>query len=487
MKKTLLLSIAASAVLFAGGDIVEPTPITEAAPCATSNLKWYGQTVLYYQTQENINAVADNKLFDGDVARANAGLKLGVTGSNLLGTGLGFGAEVVYLTSLGLENDGDAIGVPAAGFVDGGADGIVNNYVSNVMQLASETGELDSGELTQAYLSYTMDNTTVKVGRMELPQSLSPFAFSETWNVFANTFDAALLVNTDLPDTTLVLAYVLNSNQIGNLSVWDEIGVNGGLRPGNDGAFMVTAQNKSVQGLELTGSFYYIAESSPLAGKNNALAAWAGGLGDAKDAMALWGDAKFMMPVAGHDIGFGVQGGMVDAGNTDPTIAYGAKAMGKFNFPAFGNVALCAAYTGVDMGGMLNASIVNVGTGVKTPLYTQMVANQNYISGDMSNFGEANTMMIKASATYDLPALGNVGLSVAYSTTEIVNGITGAAPFAAVINENDFAELDVVATTKLGGAEVLAAYVNQTQDNSLAVGSNEIDTQIVRVWAKWNF
>ena len=479
MKKTLLLSIAASAVLFAGGDIVEPAPITEAAPCATSNLKWYGQTVLYYQTLEdtaNLNALpagVEGELFDGNTAQANVGLKLGVTGSNLLGTGLGFGAEVIYLTTLGLETE---------------VDGVNQTYVIAPMQLASQTGELNSGELTQAYLSYTMGNTTAKVGRMELPQELSPFAFSETWNVFANTFDAALVINSDLPDTTLVLAYVMNANQIGNLSTWDEIGVNGNLRRGNDGALMVTAQNKSVEAL--TGSFYYIAESSPLAGENNDLALWFaadGGATTAEDVMALWGDAKFSMPVAGHEIGFGVQGGMVDAGNTDPTIAYGAKASGKFNFPAFGNVALCAAYTGVDMGGMINASIQNVATGVKTPLYTQMIANQNWISGDMSNFGEANTMMIKASATYDLPALGNVGLSVAYSTTEIVNGITGVAPFAAVINQNDFAEIDVVATTKLGGAEVLAAYVNQTQDNSLVVGSDEIDNQIVRVWAKWNF
>ena len=47
-----------------------------------------------------------------------------------------------------------------------------------------------------------------------LPKSLSPFAFSEGWNVFKNTFEAALVVNTDLPDTTLVYAYVTRSNDV---------------------------------------------------------------------------------------------------------------------------------------------------------------------------------------------------------------------------------------------------------------------------------
>jgi len=57
MKKLLLLSIAASAVLFAGGDIKEVViPEEVVVPCPTSNLKWYGQTVLYYQTAEGINA-----------------------------------------------------------------------------------------------------------------------------------------------------------------------------------------------------------------------------------------------------------------------------------------------------------------------------------------------------------------------------------------------------------------------------------------------
>jgi hypothetical protein len=446
MKKTLLLSMAASAVLFAGGDIAPVVvPEVPTEPCATSNLKWYGQTVLYYQTTEAGNAATNFELFDGNVARANAGLKLGVTGSNLMGTGLGFGAEVIALGTLGLEKDNDGAGN--------------QDYVSNVM--AGVNGNLNGGEVTQMYLSYAMGNTAIKAGRMELPKSLSPLAFSETWNVFANTFEAALVVNTDLPDTTLVGAWVARGNGmrgsavgIYDLGVWNDIGAN------DNGAFMVTAVNKTIEGLTLTGTFYYLAEAGVAA----------------EDAMALWGDAKFAMPVAGNTIAFGVQGGMIDVDDVDPTIAYGAKASGTFNIPAFGSVALCAAYSGVDLqNGAANLAVRNLATGIKTPLYTQMVLNQDYISGALSAAGTADTMMVKGTATYDIPALGNVAFTVAYSMTERETG--------AGVAMNDYNELDVVATTKLGGAEVLAAYVMTEVDD----GNDATDMDAVRIWAKWNF
>jgi len=451
MKKTLLLSMAASAVLFAGGDIVEPViPAAEpvAAPCPTSNLKWYGQTVLYYETTEAGNAATDYELFDGNAAIANAGIQIGVTGSNLLGSGLGFGAEVVALGTLGLEKDGEF-----------NANGVfIHDYVSGVAQLADQSGtDLNSGELTQLYLSYTLGNTTAKVGRMQLPQSLSPFAFSEDWNVFKNTFEAALLINSDLPDTTLVGAWVKGLNSIYNLGSW--IDANDG-----DGIFMLTAQNKSIEGLTLTASVYYASEMKILA---------------EEDLLIAWGDAKFMMPVAGHQIGFGVQGGMIDIGLDDPTMAYGAKAMGKFNLPAVGNVALCAAYSGVDKQELANLSTTNF-MNQRTPLYTQLLLNDDYISGGSSN--TADTFMVKASGEYELPEMlgmkgNNIALSVAYSQTtmEDVNGNDALG--------GDYTELDVVASTKLAGAEVMAAYIMTEVDD----GSDATDSDNVRIWAKWNF
>lgn len=464
MKKTLLLSIAASAVLFAGGEIVppsEPCPIAE--PCAEASksaLKWYGQTVLYYQTSELGEAVANNELFDGDQSAANLGIKLGVTGANLAGTGLGFGLEIVALGSAGLEKDGDAFVTGTSG-IDGGVtlsgpdtpDGKINDFVDDTMQKTS--GGINGGELTQAYLTYAIANTTVKAGRMELPKNLSPFAFSEKWNVFSNTFEAALVVNAgDIPDTTLVGAWVMRANAIGNLGAWSDTGVN------DNGIFMLTAVNKSVAGLALTGTVYF----APEAGKTVD-----------SDLMVLWGDAKFSTKVAGSTINVAAQGGMIDIDLDDPTIAYGVKAGGKYDVPAIGNVALCVAYTGVDLQNADNVSVQNLATGVKTPLYTQMVANQAAISGATSANGTADTIMVKGSATYDIPAIGSTTLIAQYSMTTRESG--------AGVELNDYNELDVIAKTKLYGATVLAAYVHQENDDSV----DATDNDIVRVWAKWNF
>ncbi len=465
MKKTLLLSIAASAVLFAGGEIVppsEPCPIAE--PCveaSKSALNWYGQTVLYYQTSELGDAATNNELFDGDQSAANLGLKLGVTGANLAGSGLGFGLEVIALGSAGLEKDGDAF-VDGTSGVDGGTtlnghgtpDGKINDFVDDTMQKTS--GGINGGELTQAYLTYAIANTTVKVGRMELPKNVSPFAFSESWNVFKNTFEAALVVNAgDVPDTTLVGAWVMRANAIGNLGDWSDMGVN------DNGVFMLTAINRSVAGLALTGTMYYAPEMANLE----------------EDAIIFWGDAKFSTKVAGATVNVAAQGGMIDLDLDDPSIAYGVKAGGKYDIPAIGNVALCVAYTGVDLQDVDNAPIKNLATGVKTPLYTQMIANQNAISGATSKMGTADTIMVKGSGTYDIPALGTTTLIAQYSTTEREAGIDGSATIS------DYNELDVIAKAKIKGAVVLAAYVHQENDDD----NDATDNDIVRVWAKWNF
>ena len=61
----------------------------------------------------------------------------------------------------------------------------------------------------------------------------------------------------------------------------------------------------------------------------------------------------------------------------------------------FGDFSAVAAYTSVDMDDptVLNVlTVTNFGTGVKSPLYTQMVLNQVFIDG---HFGDSDTWMVK--------------------------------------------------------------------------------------------
>ncbi len=358
-----------------------------------------GQAVVYYQTVEN---GGDTAFFDKGNSQANVGLQLNANSD--LGNGFGLGLQGTALGTAGLEN----------------------NLVSNVMQKAD--GTLNGAALTKAYLTKKIANTTLKIGRQELPKSLSPLAFSESWNVFKNTFDAAVAINTDIPDTTVVGAYVSKSNNHGKLSSFNNL-ASGAIAKG---AYMLTVANKSSKMAQPTLSYYALRD-----------------VAGAESGSALWADVQVD---AGLPVKLGLQGGQVDlANNLDKTTAYGAKLTGKAS-----NVALKLAYTSVDDGA---ASVQNVGTGVKTPLYTQMVANQGAISSD------ADTVLLQAA----MPLAGGKAIAQYGLTTD-----NSAA-------KNDSNELDLLYKFKALGTNMLAAYVRVDSDNA------KDPANIIRIWSRYNF
>jgi hypothetical protein len=419
MKKLLILSAAASAVLMAGGDIAPVEPAV-AAPVVAQSSGWdfSGQAVVYYQTGDYATGVAalggatDADLFDQDGSRADFGLQLRAVNKDVF-AGIGAGVEVSGVSTLNLENW----------------------MVSDVMQGTGGSdvdGLTDGGWISQMYLTYGVANTTFKLGRQELPKALSPFAFSENWNVFKNTFDAALVVNTDIANTTIVGAWVggANHNGLGALNdLTDFNSVND-----DDGIYLLTVQNKSIENLTLTGSWYYAAEY--VAGE---------------DANILWGDAHYKF----SDYCVAAQVGTVMSDEfNDDTVAWGLKAGG--NFGIF-NASL--AYSSVDDG---DAGVFNVG-GVKTPLYTQMIANQDAIRYDSDSF--VARVGVKALS-------GKFGLAYDYSDTN------DASSFG-----DDYQELDFTYKTKVFNdtTTLFAGYIYQDAD-AWADAKNT-----VRFWARYNF
>jgi len=422
MKKTLLLSAVASTMIMAGGDIapVEPVVETPAVAVAPSGWDFSGQAVVYYQTGDYPTAVAaafngatSADLFDQDGSRADFGLQLRAVNKDVV-AGIGFGGEVSALSTLNLENF----------------------LVSDVMQGTGVLGDVDDvtdgGWISQLYLTYAIGNTSFKLGRQELPKALSPFAFSENWNVFKNTFDAALVVNTDLPNTTLVGAWVggANHNGLGALAnLTDFNSVND-----DNGIYMLTAQNKSFAGLTLTGTWYYAADY--VAGE---------------DANILWGDAAY---AADSFYGALQAGTVMSDGFADDTVAFGVKAgtdLGMFNVEL--------AYSSVDDGGI---GVFNVG-GVKTPLYTQMILNQDAIRYDSDSFV----------ARAGVKALGGkFGLAYDYSDTN------DASVFG-----DDYSELDLTYKTKVfnDAATLFAGYIYQDAD------AWDDSRNTIRVWGRYNF
>ena len=164
---------------------------------AIDNVKVSGDAKLFYSTDDadyadvsGIKAAGDTSgsMFSKQNSAGQAALGLGLTAD--LTSGVSAGAHMTALTTLGLEGQ----------------------LVSNVWE--GTNGVTDSYIVDEAWIAGTYGKTTGKVGRMELD---TPLVFTEKWSIAKNTFEAAVLINQDIPDTTVVGAYVGAGN--GNAAV----------------------------------------------------------------------------------------------------------------------------------------------------------------------------------------------------------------------------------------------------------------------------
>lgn len=213
-----------------------------ASASAIDNIKISGDAKVYYGTfkdsvdNSNFSGTDKAKFFKKDSSMADTALRLGVTADLL--PNLSFGATAYAVSTLGLENN----------MVDATWTGGHRDVVE------------DNGWLGELWLAYTMGKTTAKVGRMELD---TPLAFSEKWNIAPNTFDAAVLINQDIPDTTLVAAWVGKDNSgngtIGHGVVTDEAKFSDFVIKG---AYAVGAINNSFKPLTAQAWYYNVKQAA---------------------------------------------------------------------------------------------------------------------------------------------------------------------------------------------------------------------------------
>jgi imipenem/basic amino acid-specific outer membrane pore len=113
-------------------------------------------------------------------------------------------------------------------------------------------------QISEAYLSYTLGKTTALVGRMFLD---TPLVASSGSRVVKDAFEGAAIINTDLPNTTLIAGYVQKfqnrTDGDGNIGKFNKTFATGSTIdiPVEDGAFTLAAINKSVTGLTLTAAY----------------------------------------------------------------------------------------------------------------------------------------------------------------------------------------------------------------------------------------
>ena len=311
MKKGLLLSVVASTMIFAGGDIA---PVEPAAPAAAD---FWGQIGFSY----DFNDVDGGFDFGDEENNAfSAAVVLGV--EKQLGNGFGFGAEV-------------------AGWTDFGFD-IANS--PRISEQLHPGADQTSAEISQAYLTYTFGNTAIKAGRQALPKAVSPWAWSDrSVGVIDIAYDAIVIANTDITDTTLVAAWVanaVNDDTTFHLANGEQAGI-----------FMLAMINKSLANTTLSVTGYY-APDSVLSGGEDQWSIWASAVGSVDT--VNWGlQAAYVDgDVTGSDATFGIAGKIGSSwGDFSATLVASYINDGDYSLKTAGSGLGTSAFWGNGFGG----------------------------------------------------------------------------------------------------------------------------------------
>ncbi len=248
-----------------------------------------------------------------------------------------------------------------------------------------------------------ISNTTMVIGRQALD---TPMVFTETWNIAKNTYDAAVAVNNDIVDTTLVAAWVGRSNVAGASTVRAR-NIGDGFESflTKEGAYAFGAVSKAIPGVAAQ-AWYYIAPSV-------ANIAW------------LQADGEF----AGF--GLGAQYVYTDPSAGDTGNGYAVKI--GYNYEGLG---LSAAFSSTNDKLMTAA---NLG-GAQSKLYTEAWWNYGKVS-------VADTDSYNVTATYSAKDIADFGIY--YTEADHANGDAG-----------DLTEIAVTVGKDIGNLNLTLAYIN---------------------------
>ena len=110
--------------------------------------------------------------------------------------------------------------------------------------------DIQGSNLNEAYLMYTYKNTTFKGGRQDL---VSPLSQNSKSDIITDSYEAYALINTDLPNTVLVLGhiakYMPQYNSTGNIGKYDQIQNVVGVK--NAKAYTFILHNESIKNLNI--------------------------------------------------------------------------------------------------------------------------------------------------------------------------------------------------------------------------------------------
>lgn len=407
---------------------------------AIENVKVNGDVKMIYQTSDTqtyAGETADTGLFDnGDKQAINytpynaasAGgitARLGLTADLL--KSVSAGAEVQIYSSLGLDKN-----LFNDNMINAGAGTNGHSSGGTAARTFDQRAE-DASNMSQLWLATTTGKTTLKAGRMELD---TPFLFTEKWNLAYNTFEGAVAVNEDLPNTTLVAAWVGKHN-------------GHGVATSEGGTFLAGSPGRTVS-MDSFNTFWnagaYAAGAINKSIPNTTAQAWYYNIVHVADAFWLQADTK----VAGM-VSLGGQYAMThpEAATSKDSNIWAVKA----GVDVMG-VNLYGAYSSTDNDGTLGFS--NTGTGDKTKIYTG--EDSIYFDGVVTGAG-IDTYKIGAKG-----AVAGVKLAAAYINCEnILNETIDGFDFSASTNVGQLGLTAIYTIVNNGQSQTTATAPSITQ------------------------
>lgn len=388
-----------------------------ASAYAVENVKVDGKAKLWYQTGVQDISPSDVDMFQQKGSVGQAAFELGATADIM--DGLKGRVSLIGLDTLGLEKSFiKDISSAGAGYENG------NYYRTQVW-------------VSEAYIDYKISNTSFILGRQALN---TPLLFTERWNASFNTFDAATIINSDLPYTTLVAIYVNQHN--------------GGAHAGNGTATgfpSTTMHNGESFGF---GSSYNAATDNVTDGKKGAFAfgamikpienlacnLWYYDVNS--NLTAYWVDAEYKM----SGIFMGIQNSGIDVATLGADNAM--ITAGKIGY-TIDKFSADASYSVTDEGNSGTVAIANIATGDKSKIYTQSVFQDGAVVGAR----DTTAWRVGASYKFDI-----ANLSASVQNTKQDSGIM-----------KDGTEFDLVATSNIAkNFDLTGIYLHRDVDMTTA-------------------
>jgi len=460
-----------------------------ASAFAIDNVKVSGDAQVFYSTSDakgqisnalNNAALTDKgTLFSKDSSAADAGLNLNISADlakNSLVT-VSAGAGYTVLSTLGLENN-------MVSNVWGGAH-TASNVTTNNTGYGSKVD--NASWMNEAWVALSLNEfskSTVKVGRMELD---TPLAFTEKWSIEKNTFEAAVLINQDIPDTTLVGAYVGNGNGneiFGTGNTNDNFVTDGvhGRPTGNNAQSNVQTLGLAVGPVvNANGNFTTYGENGAYAvgAINNSwkpLTAQAWYYDVSKLAQAYWLQADLKadsLGVAGVTAGAQYAGISLEKGSAFAVTNSITKDLSNDVY---------ALMLGYEMKNMFAAKVA----------YSE-VGTHDQIAAGFNTATSTGMSKLYTEAWWNYGQVVQAGAkSWNVTVTSPVAGLFDAGLYITSVNQKastdqDMTEVAVTAGKKFGPLDVTLAYINSSFNNKATDGTGLQDSNMVQAYLTLNF